>query len=134
MMAELRDRGTAILLATHDMAEAEKLSNRLAILLNGKIVAAGTPKEITASGNGATKVSVCTVDGRLLEHEVSLPWARRVEPRDRYAVYFSEKTEETLLALLKVIADSGDTLVDLRVERPSLEERFLEITENGGNE
>ena len=41
LMQELRDGGTALILATHDMAEAEKLADRVAILLRGKIVAAG---------------------------------------------------------------------------------------------
>ena len=44
LMAELRRGGTAILLATHDMAEAEKLADRVAILLHGRIVATGTPR------------------------------------------------------------------------------------------
>ena len=46
LMQELRDGGTALILATHDMAEAEKLADRVAILLRGKIVAAGTPREL----------------------------------------------------------------------------------------
>ena len=50
LMQELRDGGTALILATHDMAEAEKLADRVAILLRGKIVAAGTPRELTAAG------------------------------------------------------------------------------------
>ena len=58
IMEELKSSGTTILLATHDMAEAEKMSNRVAILLNGRIVAAGTPKEITATGAGLTRVTV----------------------------------------------------------------------------
>jgi ABC-2 type transport system ATP-binding protein len=54
LMAELRGAGTAILLATHDMAEAEKLADRVAILLAGRIVATGTPRELTATGAGLT--------------------------------------------------------------------------------
>jgi len=60
MMRELKASGTTIILATHDMAEAEELSDRVAILLQGKIVTAGTPLEITAAGAGLTKVSVHT--------------------------------------------------------------------------
>jgi len=43
MMNELRQQGTTLLLATHDMAEAEKMADRVAILLKGQIVASGTP-------------------------------------------------------------------------------------------
>jgi ABC-2 type transport system ATP-binding protein len=37
-----------------------------------------------------------------------------------------------LSAIIATIEAQGDTLIDLRVERPSLEERFLEITNTGG--
>ncbi|GAH29461.1 unnamed protein product, partial [marine sediment metagenome] len=47
MMKELQESGTTILLATHDMAEAEKMATRVAILLQGKIIIIGTPREVT---------------------------------------------------------------------------------------
>jgi ABC-2 type transport system ATP-binding protein len=45
-----------------------------------------------------------------------------------YAVYYSSDPAATVAALLAELESRGDRLVDLRVERPSLEERFLEIT------
>jgi ABC-2 type transport system ATP-binding protein len=133
IMRELREGGTAILLATHDMAEAEALADRIAILLNGTIAVTGTPREVTSAGNTSTKVSVRTGKDCFLDAPSPLPSAIWKPPVDRYAVCFSERLEETLPALLRHIAEMGDVLVDLRVERPSLEERFLEITGNGGN-
>jgi len=59
-MQELRVQGRTIILATHDMAEAEKLADRVSILLRGKIVATGSPIDLTATGSGFTKVSVRT--------------------------------------------------------------------------
>ena len=50
IIKELQQSGTTILLATHDMAEAEKIASRVAILLQGKIVALGTPNEISNAG------------------------------------------------------------------------------------
>jgi energy-coupling factor transporter ATP-binding protein EcfA2 len=41
MMRELQAGGATIMLATHDMAEAEQMSDRVAILLQGKIVNIG---------------------------------------------------------------------------------------------
>ena len=60
LMRELQTGGTTIVLATHDMAEAEKMADRVAILLRGRIAATGTPRELTATGAGLTKVSVLT--------------------------------------------------------------------------
>ncbi len=48
LIRELQTAGTTIILATHDMAEAEKMTDRVAILLGGRIAATGTPRELTA--------------------------------------------------------------------------------------
>jgi ABC-2 type transport system ATP-binding protein len=127
LIAELRRQGTTILLATHDMAEAEKLSDRVAILLRGKIVALGTPRELTAAGAGLTKISIHTEAEPNLTG-LALPEVEQATQVDGYTVYFSRKPGETVVALLHEIERRGDKLVDLRVERPSLEERFLQLT------
>ena len=49
LVRELQATGTTSILATHDMAEAEELSDRVAILLKGQLATIGTPMEITAS-------------------------------------------------------------------------------------
>ena len=129
MMEELQKAGTTIILATHDMAEAEKMSHRVAILLRGKIVATGTPRELTATGESLTKVSVHTQNGCLnYEGPVVFPAVSQHMLTDDYAVYFSTDPGPTVSAILDYITGQGDKLIDLRVERPSLEERFLEIT------
>lgn len=133
MMRELQHAGTTILLATHDMAEAEKMADRVAILLNGRIVATGTPNELTATGAGLTKVSVRTEGGCLTRREVAFQGVRRCTQHDDYAVYFTTNVGPTVQGILSYIEVAGDVLVDLRVERPTLEERFLEITRTGGS-
>jgi len=47
----LKDDGRAVLLATHDMDEAEKLCDRIAVIAQGRIVATGTPHELAAGGS-----------------------------------------------------------------------------------
>jgi ABC-2 type transport system ATP-binding protein len=132
LMQELKEQGTTIILATHDMAEAEKMTDRVAILLGGKIVTAGTPRELTATGSGFTKVSVRT-EGSILHHNgFSFPAVNQKAIKEDYAIYFSTDPGPTVTAVLDYVAKQGDKLIDLRVERPSLEERFLEITHNGG--
>lgn len=128
IMRELRDAGTTILLATHDMAEAEKLADRVAILLRGKIAATGTPRELTATGSGFTKVSARTEAGSLAGIGAALPGVSQQTVQEEYTVYFTTAVGPTLSAILARIEAQGDALVDLRVERPTLEERFLEIT------
>ncbi len=130
MMRELQANGANIILATHDMAEAEQMSDRVAILLQGRIAKIGAPLEITAAGAGLTKISVRT-QGASLAGAV-LPAVSQRTSKDEYHIYFSSDIGPTLSAIIALIQAQGDTLLDLRVERPSLEDRFLEITGAGG--
>ena len=131
LMRELQGGGTTILLATHDMAEASQMATRVAILLRGRIAAIGTPMELTATGAGLTKISVSTEADCLAGAEAAFPAVRQVQRQENYSIYFSTDVGPTVSALITYIQAQGDTLVDLRVERPTLEDRFLEITTKG---
>lgn len=140
LIKELQAGGTTVLLATHDMAEAEKMADRVAILLRGKLVATGTPRELTATGAGFTKVSIRSEQSLLCADPIVFPAVHQrnvkddVHPhcKDGYAIYFSTDPGPTVSAILGYLETKQDRLIDLRVERPSLEERFLEITTTGG--
>lgn len=128
MLRELQTAGTTIMLATHDMAEAERMSDRVAILLQGRIVAIGSPLELTATGRGLTKVSVHTEQGILLGNNHPFPAASKHGVHDEYAIYFSQDIGCSVGAIIAYLEGEQDTIIDLRVERPSLEDRFLELT------
>ena len=128
VMRELRAAGTAIILATHDMAEAESLADRIAILLNGRIVTEGTPKQITAAGAGITKISVRTHSTHFDGTRITLPGLVRSAHLEDYAIFYSTQIGPAVAELIALIEQSGDSIEDLRVERPSLEDRFLELT------
>ena len=133
-MRELQAAGTTILLATHDMAEAEALSDRVAILLNGGIAATGSPLELTSTGAGLTKVSVRTERVSLSGRRLTFPAVRQQITKGDYHIFFSTDIGPTVSAIINHIEAEGDAMVDLRVERPSLEDRFLEITRTAGTD
>jgi ABC-2 type transport system ATP-binding protein len=131
LMQELSARGTTIILATHDMAEAEKMTDRVAILLRGQIVDSGSPRDLTSRGSGMTKVSVRTEASMLHQHQGDFPAVTQRASKEDYIIYFTTDPGPTVSAVLDYIHAQDDKLIDLRVERPSLEERFLEITTVG---
>lgn len=131
ILREQQTQGTTILLATHDMAEAEEMADRIAILLEGRIAASGTPMDITATGAGLTKVSVRTQHNLLNGHAAKLAGVQQFKRKDEYGIFFSTDIEATISGILTTIDAADDKLIDLRVERPSLEDRFLEITKIG---
>jgi ABC-2 type transport system ATP-binding protein len=128
LMRERQATGTTIILATHDMAEAEEMSDRVAILLKGKLVTTGTPLEITATGAGLTKISVRTGNSSMSDPGLTFPAVSHQLSKEAYNIYFSTDIGPTVSAIIAHVEVCGDTLIDLRVERPSLEDRFLEIT------
>jgi len=134
IIRELKASGTTIILATHDMAEAEEMADRIAILLRGQIVASGSPLEITAAGRGFTRISVRTKHSCLLGLSVDLPAVEKRIVRDEYNIWYSTDVTATVLSVMEHIKSHKDILIDMRIERPSLEERFLELINVGAEE
>lgn len=127
LLRELRRGGTTILLATHDMAEAESLCDRVVIMLRGRTVAVASPEELTATGSGLTTVSVRTTEDTFRDITQGLPGVQQQIGDGEYTRWLSDNPAATVSAVLGRLERSGDELIDMRVERPSLEERFLEL-------
>ncbi len=53
-IAAMRKDGHAVLLATHDMAEAERLCDRIAVIVEGRIIVTGTPRDLIAASGAAS--------------------------------------------------------------------------------
>ena len=103
----LRTLGKTILLTTHYLDEAEQLSDRVAVLREGRIVATGTPAELT----------------RTPETEI------RYREDGREVVMRTEEPTRVLAELTARAVAHGEELEGLEVRRPSLEEVYLELTE-----
>ena len=127
-MLNLKKRNKTILLATHDMAEAEKLCDRISNIIRGKVAVTGTPAEVTAASAKASKIAIRTARNQLLGYEVEGAAFNAV---DDYGIWIGENSTEILGQLLERLKQTGDSVLDLRVERPSLEESFLELVERG---
>lgn len=127
---ELKETGVTTLLATHDMAEAESLCDHIAIIIHGHIAAIGTPAQITSAGHTETKIILRTKANCLLPGK-DIGYAHFAKKTGDYGIWLCRDTATAVMQLLKEVQDSGDSVEDLRVERPSLEERFLELIEGG---
>jgi ABC-2 type transport system ATP-binding protein len=57
-----------------------------------------------------------------------LPAVSQHLSKETYEIYYSTDIGPTVAAIIAQVESRGDVLIDLRVERPSLEDRFLEIT------
>jgi ABC-2 type transport system ATP-binding protein len=131
---DLRDRGATVVLTTHDMNEAEQLCARVAIIDRGRIVAFGTPAELTAhAGADDTRFSAKPgLDCAALAGVLGLEPALVSEQRAGEYVIEASATPELVAALAVWLRDRDVTMGDLRAGHSSLEEVFLRLT--GGDE
>jgi len=63
LVEELADSGTTVFLTSHDMAEVERLADRVGVLVDGRVVATGTPGELLSAHGGASRLVVELDDG-----------------------------------------------------------------------
>jgi len=124
----IKKQGTTVLLATHDMAEAEELCDRIAIMIHGTMTVCGTPAQVTAAGSRETRVRLRTTKNSLLPGS-DMNGAAFVQANDGYLEWSCHDIASSVTEILRRVQDADDTVEDLRVERPSLEERFLELVE-----
>ena len=112
VILEERERGATIFLTTHDMMEADKLSDRVAFMNQGKIVALDTPHNLKQQyGKRALKAKVSTESGELKDREVILD------------------APETPNAVHELFAQ--EKVVTIHSEEASLEDIFIKITGRG---
>nr|WP_221200251.1 ABC transporter ATP-binding protein [Nocardioides soli] len=130
-IASLKDQGKTVLLTTHYMFEADELSDRIAVIRAGEIVAEGTPAELKR------RVAI----GRVLEvetygvpepvvsalAELSAVRSVAVEERDQFQVLVlqcdadSDVTQEVLARL------SGVRVGRVGVREPTLEDAYVQL-------
>jgi len=60
LIEDLADAGTTVVLTTHDMAEAERLADRVGLLADGSLVAQGTPTDLVQEHGGSSRLTVET--------------------------------------------------------------------------
>ena len=107
VVRRLRELGKTVLLTTHYLDEAQELSDRVAIVKDGLIVAEGPPRDLV--GGGAPYRITYELNGHAAEHETDDP-------------------TELLHRLTAEAIERGERLENLHVTRPSLEEVYLDLT------
>ena len=130
----LRGIGKTILLTTHYLDEAERLADRVAILLDGRIKIAGSTREVARLAALPSRVSFGMPDV-LRNGEIPAPDGIDLVVRGQTAICLTRNTALTLRTLLDWAAQHqiGD-LVDLAVDTPSLEDAYLHhVEQNDGD-
>ncbi|MBN2177506.1 MAG: ABC transporter ATP-binding protein [Demequinaceae bacterium] len=113
LIENLKRDGITILLTTHYLEEAEFLADRVGVITHGHLVALDTPEGLRTG-----------VDGAVVE------WRQGGKKR--------EKITRTPTALIRELAEKcangNGEIPDLEVRRPTLEDRYLQLVDDGKEE
>lgn len=129
IIKEIRLSGTAVLISSHDMAEIEKISDRIGVIVKGKMLKEATTLEITNDSYGTNKIILKT--DRNLENykKIMEKYQFKFEQLDEgYVVVYVKELQDAMFCLINEIDKNNDRIIDLRIEKPSLEEIFMKIT------
>lgn len=129
LIERLRRLGTTVLLTTHYLEEAQRLADRVAVLVAGRSAAIGTPEELRARADLPTVVSFDLPAGRELGDLPS--FAVPVDRDGRRVVLRTRAVVPDTGRLTSWAAGAGVDLPDLAVEPPTLEDAYLALTSGG---
>jgi polyisoprenoid-binding protein YceI len=129
IVRSLRRAGTTIVLTTHDMDEAQALAGRVAVISDGTIVAEGTPSTIGGRDTARARIRFALPDGY---PAADLPAG--AVPGDGLLTVETAEPTGTLHQLTGWALQRGLVLSQLTVDRPSLEDIYLRLTDHGAPE
>ena len=128
LVRELREEGTTILLTTHNMAEADELCDRVAIIDHGRILVCDTPRQLKQMTAAATEIQldVPQVPRHLLAALRALAGVHSAET-DAGGIRILASGRDGLLQQIVEVAH-GHALRNVSVKQPTLETVFIKLT------
>lgn len=126
LIEDIRANGVTVLLVTHFMEEAQRLCDRIAVIDKGRVAALDTPAGLIRRSAGATVISF-TPSAPLDERDLgALPALTSVQHKDGRVVLSG--TDETVNAVITLLARARVTAHQLRVTDATLDDAFLDLT------
>ncbi|MCP4964787.1 MAG: ATP-binding cassette domain-containing protein [bacterium] len=132
-ITDLAAGGTAIVLTTQYLEEADRLADEILLIDQGIAVARGTPEELKR-GLENDVLDVHFPDERELDKAVAVIDDELISSIDRDAGLIRipvKSNARSSLSILRSIDDADIELVDYQLRRPTLDDVFLELTGDG---
>ena len=129
LIERARDRGATVVLVTHDMDEAERLCDRVAVLHDGRMVTCGRPFELVSAA-GPVRVRFSIPSTADLEGLGRIPGVLGVA--DAGGIADITAAPLTVVPLAGELARRDIAPADFTVIRPSLEDAVISLL-NGGS-
>ena len=128
MISGMRADGLAVLMSTHDMEEARALCDRIGILNEGRIVAAGSPSGLVSRSGAIPRVAVRAARAMTRAQASALAGVVSSSAEGDTWMLGTADVGATITALMRQLERDENPLLDLQIHRPSLEDVFIELT------
>ncbi|ACB76850.1 ABC transporter ATP-binding protein [Opitutus terrae] len=128
VIRQLRADGCTILLSTHQLDEAGQLCDRIGILHEGRLVADAPPSQLIAGARALPKVVFTTAQPLTATMVSGLHGVASVAAHDGGWCADTRDVSGTITALTRQLERDGNPLIGLQIQRPTLEDVFLELT------
>ena len=116
------------MLTTHYIEEAHLLCDRVAIVDHGKVIAIGKPDDLIAVSKGTLRVTVQATKPLDAARISALATVQHAEVSNGRAVLKTANVSQTIIDVVRALDETGNELIDLQINRPSLEDVFIELT------
>jgi ABC-2 type transport system ATP-binding protein len=126
----LKDQGMTVLYTTHYMEEAQELSDHIAIMDHGKLIACGTHESLVKLVGQQTRIDL-TLDveaGRVLDAWRSVAGVTRVSAEDGLVSVLADDSNRVLPRLFESATRHSARITSVDIREPNLEAVFLHLT------
>ncbi len=124
-----REKGTTVFLTTHNIAEADKMSSRVAIIDKGRLAAVDTPEVLSASVEASRSVEVTFASGCLAPESVAgIVGVEKIKPLARGFRIYTRKPGRVAQEVACLARETGADIATLATCEPSLEDVFVRLT------
>lgn len=130
LILELKNKGTTIFLTTHYIEEAQRLCNRVAFIVEGRIIRTGTVEELMENaGNEHIIKLILDKNVRALETELQQEFPLLgIAAQDTDTCIITSPERVNLLAILQYFNRKDITVYEAKEMHPSLEDVFVKVT------
>lgn len=130
LIRQMRDEGRAVMVSTHDLAEAEALSDRIAVL-NTRLLACDTPRRLREGRRAA--LVVIEVDGEAADWSAAAREASGVPAvADGSTLTLRVADHDAVPDIVSALVAAGARIRRVEPGRPTLEDAYLALVRDDG--
>ncbi|MCL7977023.1 MAG: ABC transporter ATP-binding protein [marine benthic group bacterium] len=128
-----REEGVTVFLTTHNLLEAERVCDRVAVIRQGKLLAEGPPESIRGGGKRKLEVTATGIRPALVARLMNTPevTGADVDPEGRLILALADGAETA--PLIRLMVETGVEVSEARIAEASLEETFLALVDEDLN-